>query len=32
VAAGAATVKEGQLIAEVVIPRAHDALLKSLTS
>ena len=32
VAAGVATVKEGQLIAEVVIPRAHDALLKSLTS
>jgi microcompartment protein CcmL/EutN len=32
VAAGAATVKEGQLIAEVVIPRAHEALLKSLTS
>lgn len=32
VAAGAATVKEGQLIAEVVIPRAHDALLKSLTT
>ena len=31
VAAGAATVKEGQLIAEVVIPRAHEALLKSLT-
>jgi len=32
VAAGVATVKDGQLIAEVVIPRAHDALLKSLTS
>jgi microcompartment protein CcmL/EutN len=32
VAAGVATVKEGQLIAEVVIPRADDALLKSLTS
>ena len=32
VAAGTATLKEGQLIAEVVIPRAHDALLKSLTS
>jgi microcompartment protein CcmL/EutN len=32
VAAGAATVKEGQLIAEVVIPRAHEALVKSLTS
>jgi microcompartment protein CcmL/EutN len=32
VAAGVATVKDGQLIAEVVIPRAHDALLKSLTT
>jgi microcompartment protein CcmL/EutN len=32
VAAGVATVKEGMLIAEVVIPRAHDALVKSLTS
>jgi bacterial microcompartment shell protein len=32
VAAGVATVKDGQLIAEVVIPRAHDALLKSLTA
>jgi microcompartment protein CcmL/EutN len=31
VAAGVATVKDGQLIAEVVIPRAHDALLESLT-
>ena len=33
VAAGVASIKkEGMLIAEVVIPRAHDALLKSLTS
>ena len=32
VAAGAATVREGQLLAEIVIPRAHDALLKSLTT
>jgi microcompartment protein CcmL/EutN len=33
VAAGVASIKkEGMLIAEVVIPRAHEALLKSLTS
>ncbi len=32
VAAGVATVKPGMLIAEVVIPRAHDALARSLTS
>ncbi len=32
VAAGVATVKDGPLIAEVVIPRAHDALLQSLTT
>lgn len=33
VAAGVATIKkEGMLVAEVVIPRAHDALLKSLTT
>jgi microcompartment protein CcmL/EutN len=33
VAAGVASIKkEGMLIAEVVIPRAHDALLKSLTT
>ncbi len=33
VAAGVASIKkDGMLIAEVVIPRAHDALLKSLTS
>jgi microcompartment protein CcmL/EutN len=33
VAAGVATIKkDGMLLAEVVIPRAHDALLKSLTS
>jgi microcompartment protein CcmL/EutN len=33
VAAGVATIKkEGMLVAEVVIPRAHDALVKSLTS
>jgi microcompartment protein CcmL/EutN len=32
VAAGAATVKkEGMLVAKVVIPRAHEALVKSLT-
>jgi microcompartment protein CcmL/EutN len=33
VAAGVATIKkEGMLVSEVVIPRAHDALLKSLTT
>ena len=33
VAAGVATIKkDGMLVAEVVIPRAHDALLKSLTT
>jgi microcompartment protein CcmL/EutN len=33
VAAGVASIKkEGMLVAEVVIPRAHEALLKSLTS
>lgn len=33
VAAGVATIKkEGMLVAEVVIPRAHEALLKSLTT
>ena len=33
VAAGVATIKkDGMLVAEVVIPRAHEALLKSLTS
>jgi microcompartment protein CcmL/EutN len=32
VAAGVATVKQGMLVAEVVIPRAHEALARSLTS
>jgi bacterial microcompartment shell protein len=32
VAAGVATVREGLLVSEVVIPRAHEALAKSLTS
>src|SRR5206468_3164823 len=32
VAAGRATVRQGMLIAEVVIPRAHEALVKSLTA
>jgi microcompartment protein CcmL/EutN len=32
VAAGVATVKDGMLVAEVVIPRAHEALARSLTS
>jgi microcompartment protein CcmL/EutN len=33
VAAGVATIKkDGMLVAEVIIPRAHEALVKSLTS
>jgi microcompartment protein CcmL/EutN len=33
VAAGVASIKkDGMLVAEVIIPRAHEALVKSLTS